>query len=168
MLTAKATHLHDKGLVNYLKILIWSIRESCTRLHGQSEPPDSAGLHYLWEPQKWDWGSKRLSAATTAAGSCFMCIKSFPFAAVMNISQGLKLRWDHLSNAEQRGRVRRQHCCCQCSVLVRGDGVTVWETHWSTLYWHIPHGLFLLACAQLLYVCKELIHYSYMWTIQHV
>lgn len=54
MLSAGAAHLHDKGLVNYLKILIWSIQESCIRLHGQSEPPDSIGLHYLWEPQKWD------------------------------------------------------------------------------------------------------------------
>lgn len=53
MLSAGAAHLHDKGLVNYLKILIWSIQESCIRLHGQSEPPDSIGLHYSWEPQKW-------------------------------------------------------------------------------------------------------------------
>lgn len=39
-LTAAATHLHDKGLVNYLRSLIWSIQESCIRLQGQSEPLD--------------------------------------------------------------------------------------------------------------------------------
>ena len=38
---AVATHLHDKGLVNYLRGLIWSIQESCIRLQGQSEPLDS-------------------------------------------------------------------------------------------------------------------------------
>lgn len=51
-LTAAATHLHDKGLVNYLRSLIWSIQESCIRLQGQSEPLDSIGLHYSWEPQR--------------------------------------------------------------------------------------------------------------------
>lgn len=51
-LTAVATHLHDKGLVNYLRGLIWSIQESCIRLRGQSEPLDSIGLHYSWEPQR--------------------------------------------------------------------------------------------------------------------
>lgn len=50
--TAVATHLHDKGLVNYLRSLIWSIQESCIRLQGQSEPLDSIGLHYSWEPQR--------------------------------------------------------------------------------------------------------------------
>lgn len=51
-LTAAATHLHDKGLVNYLRSLIWSIQESCIRLQGQSEPLDSIGLHYSWEPHR--------------------------------------------------------------------------------------------------------------------
>lgn len=50
--TAVATHLHDKGLVNYLRSLIWSIQGSCIRLQGQSEPLDSIGLHYSWEPQR--------------------------------------------------------------------------------------------------------------------
>lgn len=49
-----------------------------------------------------------------------MCIKSFPFAALMNISQGLKLRWDCLSDSKQRGKVRWQpYCCCTCALSWR-------------------------------------------------
>lgn len=58
--TAVAAHLHDKGLVNYLRTLIWSIQGSCIRLQGQSEPLDSIGLHYSWErPGQREDGKKK-------------------------------------------------------------------------------------------------------------
>lgn len=103
-LIAAATHLHDTGLVNYLRSLIWSIQESCIRLQGQSEPLDSIGLHYSWETQRGTRqeggrekreGARHREQTTKASGSCFMCIKTFPFSVLMNILQALKPRWDH-------------------------------------------------------------------------